>query len=56
MKDYGKTLQDALDLLNICEGLEIRSALKQCAIDNGIEEGEPLKQFVQWAEDKLFNN
>jgi hypothetical protein len=36
------------------EDLEPRSALKQCASDNNISEGDELQSFVFWAEKKLY--
>ncbi|HCY82315.1 MAG TPA: hypothetical protein DHV22_12305 [Xanthomarina gelatinilytica] len=51
---YHKTLIDTLEMLDMCDGLEPRSALKQCASDNGISEGEELGKFVVWAEQKLY--
>ena len=45
---------EAIKLLEMCDGLEPRSAFKQCASDNNIEEGQELKAFVLWAESKLY--
>lgn len=45
---------EAIELLQMCDGLEPRSALKQCASDNNIEEGQELQAFVLWAESKLY--
>ena len=45
---------EAIKLLQMCDGLEPRSAFKQCASDNNIEEGQELQAFVTWAENKLY--
>lgn len=51
---FNKAFNTAVEMLQDCEGLEIRSALKQAATDNGIQEGSPLEAFVKLSEDKLF--
>jgi hypothetical protein len=54
MEGYSRAFEFAIQMLESCEGLEIRSALKQAAFDAGIAEGEDMKNFVLWAEDELF--
>lgn len=48
-KLYKTALSLALDLMDFCPGLEPTSALKQAASDLGIDYGEPMRQFVEWA-------
>lgn len=48
---YPQALNEAIEMLEMCEDLEIRSALKQSAWDNKIEN---VAQFVKWAEDVMF--
>ena len=50
---YERAYTVALTMLKETE-LEIRSALKQAASDEGIPFGEPMGKFVHWAEKKLF--
>lgn len=50
-----KALSDAVVMLEMHEDLEPRSALKQCASDNGISEGVELEAFVLWAESKMYS-
>ena len=50
---YEKSLNDAICMMEMCE-VEPRSALKQCASDNGIEYGESMQAFVEWAESVLY--
>jgi hypothetical protein len=50
---YLMTFNQALDLMNIAEGLEPTSALKECAFNNGIKEGDELEKFVLWAREKM---
>ena len=54
LKEYEVALTQACELLDMCEGLEPRSALKQCASDNGIAEGTEMQSFILWAEDQLY--
>ena len=49
MSLYQTALALALDLMDLFPGLEPTSALKQSASDLGIEFGEPMRQFVEWA-------
>jgi len=50
---YLTTFNQAIDLMNIAEGLEPTSALKECAFNNGIKEGDELEKFVLWAREKM---
>lgn len=50
---YLMTFNQALDLMNMAEGLEPTSALKECAFNNGIKEGDELEKFVLWAREKI---
>ena len=49
---YIKALQDALFYLETDE-MEIKSVLKQAASDNGINYGEEMQKFVDWAYKKI---
>jgi len=49
MNLYTKALANALDWMDSCPDLEPTSALKQSASDLGIEFGEPMQHFVEWA-------
>jgi hypothetical protein len=51
---FSQAFDEALTLLDMFEDLEPRSALKQCASDNNISEGDELQSFVFWAEKKLY--
>tara|TARA_R100000353_G_scaffold4395_2_gene6515 strand:+ start:947 stop:1141 length:195 start_codon:yes stop_codon:yes gene_type:complete len=51
---YHKAFIEALEMLDMSEGLEPRSALKQSASNYGISEGEDLGKFVKWAEKQLY--
>ena len=51
---YIKSLTDAIAFMESCD-VEPRSALKQCASDNGIEYGDAMQSFVDWAERKLYS-
>jgi hypothetical protein len=51
---YKKALNEALDMLDMCDELEPRSALKQAANDCGIEYGDTMEDFVLWAEERLY--
>lgn len=51
---YTKAFENACMMLQEFEGLEIRSALKQAAFDEGIKEGTDMGAFVEWAENELF--
>lgn len=53
-KKYENALSNAYDLLNMFDDLEPRSALKQCASDNGITEGSDLQSFIFWAEEQIY--
>ena len=55
-KKYENALSNAYDLLNMFDDLEPRSALKQCASDNGITEGSELQSFVFWAEEQIYGS
>ena len=48
---YPRALDEAVEMLQIVEDLEVRSALKQAAWDNKIEN---VAQFVKWAESVMF--
>ena len=48
-KTYKTALAIALDWMDACPGLEPTSALKQAASDLGIDYGEPMRRFVEWA-------
>lgn len=56
---YLNALRNACAMLEVYAGyedtapMEIRSALKQCASDQGIPDGEPMGHFVTWAEHAL---
>ena len=50
---FDKAFTFAVAWLKEDQGLEIRSALKQAATDQGIEEGSALRMFVILAEEKL---
>jgi hypothetical protein len=52
--NYVPAYNEAWKMLNDFDGLEPRSALKQAASDNGIAEGDEMRQFVTWAERILF--
>ena len=51
--NYTKSLAHAIAFMESCE-VEPRSALKQCASDNGIEYGDDMQRFVDWAESELY--
>jgi hypothetical protein len=53
---YQSSLQEAILMMESCEGLEPTSALKQAASDRGIPEGEELGKFVRWANAQLFGD
>lgn len=53
IKQFEEAYNDAVEMLQDNDGLEITSALKQCASDVGIEEGAPLRAFVLIAEEKM---
>lgn len=53
-KEYEVALTQACELLDMCEGLEPRSALKQCASDNGIADGADMQSFILWAEAEMY--
>ena len=55
-KQYENALSNAYDLLNMFDDLEPRSALKQCASDNGITEGSELQSFIFWAEEQIYGS
>ena len=48
---YPRALDEAVEMLEMMDDLEIRSALKQAAWDNKIEN---VSQFVKWAESVMF--
>ena len=48
---YPRALDEAVELLEKIDDLEVRSALKQAAWDNKIEN---VSQFVKWAESVMF--
>ena len=45
---YIKALGNALDMMDSLD-IEPTSALKQSALDLGINYGEPMREFVEWA-------
>lgn len=49
MNLYDKALALALAHMDMLPDLEPTSALKQSASDLGIEFGEPMRHFVEWA-------
>lgn len=49
-QSYVPAYNQAWKMLCDFPDLEIRSALKQGASDNGIAEGEEMAKFVVWAE------
>ena len=55
-KKYKNALSNAYELMDMCEDLEPRSALKQCTSDNGITEGSELQSFVFWAEKQMYGS
>ncbi len=48
---YVTAYNEALEMLEMMQDLEIRSALKQAAWDNGIED---VQAFVEWSETLLL--
>ena len=48
-----QALERATESLSNLPDLEIRSALKQAGSDEGIEYGEPMQAFVEWAEREM---
>lgn len=50
---YWMVFDQACELMEVAEGLEPTSALKQCAYDNGIAEGSEMGTFVKWAHDVI---
>lgn len=50
---YRVALQNAIAALEMFEELEIRSALKQAASDQGIDYGDDMSKFVDWAEKQM---
>lgn len=50
---YCLIFNEAMSLMDMFDGLEPTSALKQCATDHGIQEGEDLRKFVEWALDNI---
>ena len=53
MTKYERALEDALIYMDKMEGLELKSALKQSASDNGISYGEEMGSFIDWAMKEL---
>jgi|TARA_Y100000033_G_scaffold14975_1_gene13879 hypothetical protein len=51
---YHRAFIEALELIEMSEDLEHRSALKQAASYYGIAEGEDLGKFVKWAEKYMY--
>jgi hypothetical protein len=49
---YSRILNRARSMMESSE-IEPKSALKQAAADYGIEYGEEMGQFVEWAYEKL---
>jgi len=50
---YHKSLEDAINLMGYDEEVEPKSALKESAHVNGIEFGDEMGKFVDWAMAKL---
>ncbi len=55
MKTYEDILNDAIAMMEMYADLEPTSALKQCANDAGIEYGDAMQKFVDWAYLRLFD-
>jgi hypothetical protein len=51
--EYRTALAQAQSDLAMFAELEIRSALKQCANDEGIPYGDEMGAFVRWAEKEM---
>lgn len=51
--NYEPTLFRALQMLEMSDDLEITSALKQAASDEGIPYGDEMKAFVEWANKEI---
>jgi hypothetical protein len=49
MEAYKTALSQAIDLFNMCPGLEWKSCLKECASRNGIAFGDEMAKFIKWA-------
>lgn len=56
MQKAETALRNALAMMEAHEQLEPTSALKQAASDQGIPEGEPMGEFVRWANEELFGD
>jgi hypothetical protein len=54
MERYSRAFEFAIQMIQDCEGLEIRSALKEAAFWEGLTEGEEMGDFVMWAEEEIF--
>ena len=48
---WEEILNESIQMMEF--GVEPRSALKQCANDSGIEYGDNMQKFVNWAELQL---
>jgi hypothetical protein len=53
LANYRSALEMANELMEMAEGLEIGSALKQAASDYNIPDGDEMKKFMEWAEGQL---
>lgn len=53
-KVYRDSLSKAIEMMEMFGELEPTSALKQAANDNGIEYGDDMQAFVEWAREQLF--
>lgn len=51
---YVSALEEARAMMDALPELEPISALKQAASSRGIEWGEPMAAFVEWANAQLF--
>lgn len=51
--EYTHSLSLAIHMLEDNEHLEIRSALKEAGSQIGIQWGDPMQDFVTWAEDLI---
>lgn len=49
MSNYQTAFKQAVELFNMCPGLEWMSCLKECASRNGIAFGDEMAKFIKWA-------
>jgi len=55
-KIYHESYMDALDIMQAQPELEPKSAFKQSGSSNGIEYGEEMEKFVQWAYNAFYQD